>query len=442
MKFLFIYYFLIFSVSSAISQSEFTIENRKKVVIPFKLINNLIFIPMNVNGEELTFLLDTGVAETILFSLDDKEQIKFFNLESIKLRGLGSKDAINAFKSSKNTLEIRDFKDKNHEIYLVLDQEINFSSRVGIPVNGIIGYHFFKNHIVEINYQSKKIIIYNSYNKKLQRRLKRKYVEESISIEERKPYFISKIETNNKTENSKMLLDTGNSDAIWIFLNKTDKIVKPENTVQDFLGKGFSGDIFGLRGRISKFQFSNHTFENPIATFPDSTSIRSVNLVPNRIGSIGGEILSRFDIVFDYKRNKIYTKSNEKINNPFNINMSGIEVEHSGLEWVKESYEDNKFGGVVFGNSENTDRVQRNLQVRFILKPIFKIGNLRSNSEAEKVGLKTGDRLIKINKLNSHGYTIEKINSLLKSEEGKTIELEIERNDKIYNFKFKLKSLI
>jgi hypothetical protein len=45
-----------------------------KVKIPFQLINNLVFIPINVNGVELTFLLDSGVKETILFSLEEKNR--------------------------------------------------------------------------------------------------------------------------------------------------------------------------------------------------------------------------------------------------------------------------------------------------------------------------------------------------------------------------------
>ena len=92
--------FLLFTVYGY-SQSEFQINNSKnKVVIPFKLINNLIFIPVTVNGEELTFLLDTGVEQTILFSLDDKDEVKLFEVEKLKLKGLGSKDAIDSYKSS------------------------------------------------------------------------------------------------------------------------------------------------------------------------------------------------------------------------------------------------------------------------------------------------------------------------------------------------------
>lgn len=44
-----------------------------KAVIPFQLINSLIFIPVQLNGVNLTFLLDSGVANTIIFSTQDKD---------------------------------------------------------------------------------------------------------------------------------------------------------------------------------------------------------------------------------------------------------------------------------------------------------------------------------------------------------------------------------
>ncbi len=82
MRFLYLLLFFLTSLSSGFSQSGFHFEKtKKKVVIPFQLINNLIFIPINVNGETLTFLLDTGVEETVLFSLDEKEEVSLYQLE-------------------------------------------------------------------------------------------------------------------------------------------------------------------------------------------------------------------------------------------------------------------------------------------------------------------------------------------------------------------------
>ncbi len=57
------------------AQDDFLIEGHSsKITIPFKLINNLVFIPIKVNGVELNFLLDSGVEETILFSMEEQKK--------------------------------------------------------------------------------------------------------------------------------------------------------------------------------------------------------------------------------------------------------------------------------------------------------------------------------------------------------------------------------
>ncbi len=41
---------------------------------------------------------------------------------------------------------------------------------------------------------------------------------------------------------------------------------------------------------------------------PDEFSIQHVNLVEDRKGSIGGEIMRRFTVIFDYANKKLYLK--------------------------------------------------------------------------------------------------------------------------------------
>ena len=117
----------------------------------------------------MNFLLDTGVEDSILFSLDETDEVHFSQVEKIKIRGLGSNDSFEGYKSNNNKMSTNKFTDLNHVIYLVLDQNINISAQVGFPVNGIIGYHFFENNLVEINYIKKRITIYNNTNSKLNR---------------------------------------------------------------------------------------------------------------------------------------------------------------------------------------------------------------------------------------------------------------------------------
>ncbi len=434
----FLFYFFFITIS-LYGQSEFKFDTKKeKITIPFKLINNLIFIPINLNGEELTFLLDTGVDETVLFSLDETNEVQLNEVETITIKGLGKGDGISAYKSSNNKIQIKNFIDEKHTIYIILDQEFNFSSQVGIPVNGILGYHFFKNHLVKIDYQKKKIIVYSEQNEKLSKELKR-FHKDTISIELNKPYIFTNVTFETKKIKSKLLLDTGHSDALWLFPSKNKNIVYPKKIIDDYLGRGFSGSIYGKRGRLSAIDFGNVHIEKPIATYPDSISIKNVNFVENRVGSIGGEIISRYTVFFDYKNKVMYTRTNSKISEPFNYNMSGIEVQHAGLEWVNETYQENKNGGVKIYTESNAES---HLKVKFYLKPIFKIFSIRPNSPAEIAGLKIGDKIVKINNHNMLNMTIEKINNLLKSEEGKHIAMEVERNGRTIKIKFQLKAIL
>ena len=79
-----VFLMFLFFTNYTFAQEGFQFETKSdKVVIPFQLINNLIFIPIHVNGVELNFLLDTGVQTTIMFSLEDKN-VNINNIEKIK----------------------------------------------------------------------------------------------------------------------------------------------------------------------------------------------------------------------------------------------------------------------------------------------------------------------------------------------------------------------
>ena len=418
------------------AQDDFLMEkHKKKVVIPFKLINNLVFIPIKVNGIELNFLLDSGVDETILFSMEDKKEVSFKNIEKIKLRGLGSEEEIEGLKSTNNILETHGLKSENHLVYIILDQGFNLSSHIGIPVNGIIGYKFFKNNIVEVNYQKKRIFVHQN-NEKIRIALNKKFKAIPITIERSKPYLMASAIVKNVNIPAKLLVDIGNSDSFWVFEN--DKIKLPEKNFPDFLGKGFSGDIEGHRAKIDEFSLADFDFKNPIVSFPDSSSIKNVKMVANRIGSVGGEVLKRFTIVMDYADKKMYLKKNNKFNEPFSYNKSGITIQHNGLQWVQETVHLETVR-VSTSNDENYNGNNNNdFRYKFQLKPIYEIVNVRKKSAAEKCGLLKGDIIISINENKPYKYTLQQINNLLKSEDDIWINLEVERNSVLLKFRFRL----
>jgi len=435
--------FLFIYVFPVLGQEGFLFEkNVDKVVIPFKFINNLIFIPIKVNGIELNFLLDSGVQETILFSMEDKKEVSFFNVEKITLRGLGSEESIEGLKSGNNTLEVKGLKYTNHLLYIVLDQSFNLSYHIGIPVNGIIGYNFFKSNLVEINYERKRITVYRD-KQKIRKKIENKFQHVPITIERSKPYITGSLVLNAVEIPVKLLIDIGNSDALWLFQNDSKMIKVPEKNFEDYLGKGFSGDVEGRRALIKKFTMSKFEFYNPIIAFPDTISIRHVTMVKDRSGSVGSEILKRFTVVFDYPNQKMFLKKNGSFYTPFSYNKSGIELQHHGLQWVQETVRLEtipivKSDDLSFKKSENGN----NFKYKFVLKPIYIIANVRKNSPAALSGLQKGDIVVNINNEPAYQYTLEKINALLKSEEEKWITLEVERDSQLMKFKFQLLNVL
>lgn len=437
-----LFFFLLIYSFPTFAQDGFQFKNgANKVSIPFQLINNLVFIPLNVNGVELTFLLDSGVEETVLFSLEDKKEVSLKNIEKVSLVGLGSEDAVEGLKSEGNMLEVKGMISIKHLLYIILDQDFNMSSHVGIPVNGIIGYPFFKDNLVEINYDKKKVFFYKDTERN-RKRIERKYSKVAISIERAKPYITSMVVIDSVKIPAKLLVDVGNSDAIWLFQNSAKGIYLPKKSFEDYLGKGFSGDVMGNRARIAEFGISEFKFSNPIAAFPDSSSLRHVKMVSDRLGSVGGDILKRFSIVFDYRSENMFFRKNKSFDNPFHYNRSGIEISHIGEEWVQETVRLETIPVVVDHMMTKKDKTVSNFKYKFQLKPIYEIAHLRKNSPGKNSGLQKGDIIKAVNGMQAYKYTLEELNSLLRSDYEKWITIEVERNSQILKFKFQLKDIL
>ncbi|WP_347219162.1 PDZ domain-containing protein [Chryseobacterium sp.] len=421
------------------SQNSFRLVSTQKAVIPFQLINNLIFIPININGANLTFMVDTGVAETILFSLDNKE-LKLSNVEKIKFSGLGGSLSIDGLKSDRNIARIGDeIINTSMSLYVILDEEFNISSHVGIPVNGVIGYHFFKDHPIAIDYISKKITVYESMD--VLKRKVRKFDELPISIEKDKPYLNADVEMIREKKSSKLLIDLGNSDAIWLFPTLIKDFVYNRPNIEDFLGRGFNGDIYGKRSRIHNFYLGDFKFEKPLTAMPDEFSIQHVSLVKDRKGSVGGEIMRRFSLIFDYPNNKLYLKKNRNFDDPFHFNMSGLDFKQDGLEWQEDRVRIDTRATAGSGKVNEAYK-EDSFQYKFSLKPLFSIAGVRKDSPAYEAGLKKEDKVISINGDKTSDMTLEKILEIMKSSEGRTITMIIQRKEEKLTFRFNLEDPI
>lgn len=443
MKKIILFFFLFGFAIPIFSQEGFEFVKTKKnsVKLPVKIINNLVFIPVEVNGVSLLFLLDSGVEETILFGSENTKKINLHHVERVNIRGLGGNEGVEGLKSSGNVLAIGGIQSKNHLLYLIIGLPFDLSSFVGITVNGIIGYTAFRNHLVEINYQ-KKVVVFHKLDSGFEKKLEKEYTKVPLSIERKKPYVNALVKMDTVEVWAKLLIDTGNSDAVWLFDRLSDKIDVPKKNFNDYLGQGLSGVIEGKRARIAEFSIGNFKFDSPIVAFPDSISIKNISVKSNRLGSLGGEILKRFSVVFDYNKQQLFLKKNKLYKSSFYYNKSGIEIWRSGEQWVKKMVvaQDNSI--VLAEDRDHLEKNNANFKYKMELKPVYEVGYIRENSNAAKSGLQIADILVAIDGKEVYNYSLPEINSILWSEDEIWIELKIQRQGKLMVFKFQLVNIL
>ena len=416
-------------------------EGEEYQKIKFELINNLIIVPIELNGAKLSFILDSGVKKPILFNLSDQDSIQLNNVSEITIRGLGTGEPIKALRSTGNTFKLKNLVNQDQQVYVVLDKSLNFSPSLGFPVHGIIGYDLFRDFIVDINYHAQSVRFYDPLYYKMKRSKKLQTLP--LTVLDGKAYIDGKVITEENSEVPvKLLVDTGSGDALWLFKDIEKGLGVPKKNFDEFLGKGLNGDIFGKRTKIKSIKIGDFTLEYVKAAFPDIESYGAIKNLGDRNGSVGGEILKRFDIVFDYPKNQVTLRKNGNFSAPFHYNISGIVVQHNGVRYIAEKIREVS----PLSNSPNSSfgNVQLMMEdvTRLSLVPEIVVSGIRAGSPAEEAGLREGDIILAINGKPIHRHKLQEVVKLLNEKEGKRIQLLIERFNKDLLFTFVLENAL
>lgn len=425
-----------------ISQGKFRIidNTKESATIPFTLVNNLIVVSGEINGKKLSFLVDTGIAKTILFNLKFTDSLKLNHIEKIQLRGLGVGKTITALKSKNNVMRFKGIADFNHMVFLIVDNMFELSAKMGMDINGIVGGDLFQDFIVKIDYTKKKLIFYNpdTYTYKACKKCE----TFPLDFYNNKPFIDVYVENHLGEEHkAKLLIDSGGGDALWLFENTHPKILVSKKYFRDYLGKGLNGDIYGKRSKLEKLRIGRFVFEDVSVSYPDSTSIVTVHKNKARNGTLGAEMLKRFQVIFDYPNQQITLRKNFKYYNaPFLYNKSGIEIIYGGEMLVKERISNFTNYEIEDDGSNIITKMVSSYGLAY--KPSYEISNLREGSPAKLAGLLVGDIILEINGNAAYNKEMQEIVLILSGNVNKKIRLLVNRNGAHLKFEFYLKEML
>ncbi|MEM7548372.1 MAG: aspartyl protease family protein [Bacteroidota bacterium] len=402
------YYCLLLLFSEEVSAQAFGFQidnDANKATIRFETYNNLIVVPVVLNNAiPLRFIVDTGVNTAILTDKLFSDILSIEYGKKISLLGADGKREVNAYVARNVSLRLPGVTGKSQSVLVLEEDYLNLGSTIGTEIHGIIGYELFRRFVVELNYNTKTMVLKepHAFNPK------KKYTEVDISLEDTKPYITSDVTLQNgETIAAKFMFDTGASHAILLNMGADERIDLPETHLPRLLGKGLGGDIDGCLGRVEKVKLKHFEIENPIISFANEESYHNLFKSTSRQGSIGGGLISRFNVVIDYFRGKLYLKKNRKFNDPFDYNMSGIEITAEGKKYNE-----------------------------------YIVHSVADNSPGYEAGVKKGDRIISINSYPATNYSLGAMNTLLMKKENKNIKLVIKREEEQIKTTFRLEKIL
>ncbi len=367
-------------------------ENLKKSSIPFELYNNLVLVPVVLNGKiPLKFILDSGVSSSILFNKDITDLLGVEYTRKITVYGVGEENVVQAFVASDVRLDLPGVDGYRQSILALEEDYLELKNQLGVEVHGIIGYDIFSKFVVEIDYMEKRLVLHDPAYFKPRRR----WEELDMSIFLTKPFIKIPYSIDGKEElTGNFIIDTGASHALLIHEASDERIFVPEKRLSAILGKGLTGIIRGNLARIKSAELGSVKFEDIVVSFPDEESYSDSLIYIQKNGTIGGETLSRFRVVFDYMNEKLYLRKTSSTNDDFEYNMSGLEI---------EAFEPS------FSN--------------------IRVTSVRKNSPADSVDIRVNDQILVVNGLAGENLKLSTIYQLFNTRPGKIIRMSIKRGD-------------
>jgi len=284
-------------------------DGQKRHGIPLRLERNKSLIDVTIGSTAIPrIVLDTGFAfdGLLIYNPAYLDSIDLSGAVEMRIRGAGGGEGTTALVIDSVDYSVGDLQMLNQRIIVLREDTYK-----GFPSNGIIGYSVFGHYVCEFNYDAATMILH----------------EESAPIDDSWTaiplYFkdnnipwldVAVVIDDDPPVSLASYIDFAAGDAI-VLLEKPDmKFPLPNDTVDYYIGKGLSGDIYGKRGTISKLIIGPYELEHVTAAIADA-GLRSKQ--KNADAVLSHASLQRFNLIFDYANKMLYVKPNARFSEPF-----------------------------------------------------------------------------------------------------------------------------
>lgn len=345
-----------------------------RATIPFELNNRHIMLKAKVNGQPLTFVLDTG-DQVAIVDLDLARQMNLALSGEVRVGGAGAAISTGSMVQGAS-FTIDGLEGFSQPVRMALPLGKVLSPRAGRAFEGIIGQEFIQQFVVEIDYQSQLLTLHD----------KEKFVYngsgESVPIKFMHGHPILEAEVTpvgaTAPLKGKFVLDTGAGLALALYspFVSENRLLGPDaKTIRSLGGAGAGGETTGQIGRVTELKIGNYTIKNPITMFSEDKAGAFAS--DQLAGNIGGRIANKFRLFLDYDRKRIIFEPNSNFAAPYDYAQAGVSVVAEGGDYR-----------------------------------VFRVRAVLENSPASEAGLQKDDVITKVDNQSAAELTLSKLNEL------------------------------
>jgi hypothetical protein len=366
---------------------------------PFQLYGNVILMELSVDeSTPLNFIFDTGAGGTVI-NARTADRLDIVGDESVPREGATGMAEI--VQSTDHIVYVEDMSFR--DVTLGIAELGHIEKRLGIPIDGVIGWLILSQYAVRIDYDAMLIEIYDN------NKFEYDFGDSGYNLEVQGTVIFTNVTVAFKSGNNftgKVLVDTGAGNTFYFntpFIEENDLLAEMD-TYYEWETQSISTESAHVYiTMLANLSISDYEFSILPVTMAIAAAGASSWSGP--MGILGNGVLKHFNVFIDLQQEMMSLEPNRLYHDQFEVNCSGLEL-----------VTDDVFQKVI-------------------------IDHVYAGSPAEETGLEVGDEIVQINGANVSDFKLPQIGSVL-SQDGEEVEILIDREGELCSYTLKLRAFI
>ncbi|HVT10970.1 MAG TPA: aspartyl protease family protein [Fimbriimonadaceae bacterium] len=286
----------------------------------FDMVGGRIYVPAEIGGHKTSVILDSGAGTAVM----EKDLADEWNLPSageVPVGGVGKERVMGKL--------LKDVKVSVGEVKTPMRIALpllSLAAAEGRRLDSIIGFEFFKSHVVEVDYAKRHVRIFGpdgpaSSGKAV-----------PVRIVNNHPHITTEIAISGKTYSMETMIDSGASGSGLTARFVKNNPFQVPTTAKTVIGGGVGGFIEGTLFRPDSVTIGGVSLAKPIMTMTTEGAGGSPGAASLYDLSVGADLLKRFKVTFDYPHNRMIFEPSADASKPFEADKAGMRIYAEGKD--------------------------------------------------------------------------------------------------------------